>query len=344
MTTQPSTSPASNWQMPDIGVPFKDGPGRSSEDHRQWVQLVTRIHVIASENGWSKTEMAERIGMPISSFSGWYAGTYEGRFDRHNEKVANFLKVYDDLAETAQIIPSSPDFLPLRASRQIIDMMVAAQVTPALVMVTGEAGIGKTFTARHFAATRPHVHIATISPHTRTVHAMLMEIALSIGIRNFNPGLLVRSIGERLQRRGAGSLLIIDEAQNLIDEAVNQARHFVDNYGCGVAVLGNTETYNRFSTSAMEGSRYPQLRRRIFKRLKIDRPPKDDLTAFIAAWGIKDEDQVTFLTGVGLKPGALGQIDMTVKLAKIAAAGNQAALTLDDLQWAWKNRDVEGLA
>ncbi|WP_306050148.1 AAA family ATPase [Oceaniradius stylonematis] len=342
MNIHHGTSQDHQWQLPETSVPFKDGPGRTAKDFETWVKLVTRIYEIAVLNGWSKTKTAEQIGMPTSTFSGWYQGTYQGRFDRHNEAVGKYVALYDRIDEGPSV-PQSPDFLQTHAARVITDTLFAAQIMPALVMVTGAAGIGKTASAEHFAASRPHTHLATISPHTRTVHAMLTEIAFAVGVRSHNPTRLVRSIGERLERKGAGTLLIVDEAQNLVDDAINQLRHFVDQYRCGVAVLGNTETYSRFSTSVMDGSKYGQLRRRIFKRVKIDRPRKDDLLAFIKAWGVTDQEQITFLTGVGMKPGALGQIDMTIKVAMINAAGDRKALTLDHLKWAWENRDVEGL-
>ena len=224
-----------------------------------------------------------------------------------------------------------------------MDALMSAQSLPGMVMVCGTAGVGKTVTARHYQATRPHTYLATVSPHTRTVHSMLAEIADELDVQQYNPGKLVRSIGQRLKRTGGGTLLIVDEAQNLVDEAINQLRHFVDNYQCGVALLGNDEIYTRFGKTWTDGPRFGQLRRRIFKRVRHMQPTQGDLRSFIAAWGIKDPDQIKFLTGIGLKPGALGQIDMTCKLAAITAHGRQSPVTLDDLKAAWANRDVEGV-
>lgn len=339
MSTENSTS----WPLPDMTRPFDSGPGRGEADFETWKTLVGKTHAIASRHGWNRAETARQIGLPSATFHDWSSGTYKGRFDRTNEKVAAWLGVHDERAALAKTIPGSPTFIRTSIAIEITEMLAAAQTMPAMVMATADAGMGKTATAENYCAANPHCHLVTISPHTRTVHAMLIEIADEIGVRQHNPGRLVRSIGEKLRRTGGGTLLIVDEAQNLVDDAVNQLRHFVDIYNCGVAILGNTETYSRFSTGTAGGVKYAQLRRRFFKRMRRDLPRKEDLALFIDACGITAEDQVRFLTGVGMKPGAFGQIDMTVKLAKMVALGRGRELQLTDLKAAWENRDVEGL-
>lgn len=337
------------WELPDLTTPFTraDGPGRGPHEHARWARNIERIRAIALRNDWTKNEMAQRVGMASGTFSQVYSAKYQGRFDTMNDQLERFIALQDEIEEQARQIPQSPPFMQLVSAREIIDTLQAAQVMPALVMITAAAGCGKTAAAEFFAETRPHVYMATISPHTKTVHGALTEIANTVGLHRHNPGTLVRSIGEVIKRKGNGSLLIVDEAQHLLDDAVNQLRHFVDRYACGVAIMGNTETYSRFSATVMDGTGYGQLRRRFFRRILIENPRKDDLRAFIKACGIEGEKEVAFLTGIGMKPGAFGQVDMTVKLAKMVVAGDpdtDGKVTIDALRWAWENRDVEALA
>lgn len=341
MTNSSNTSPQEGaaWAMPEISPP--EGPNRTQADIAQWRELVSRVISIAERNGWTKAETARRAGQPGGTFHQWVSGTYTGRLDTTNAKILAWLDTVEEMEAISAAIPASPPFMLSGFARECGDTLLAAQTLPAMVMICAAAGMGKTMTARHYAATRPHCYLATISPHTRTVHGMLVEIADEIEVAQHNPGRLVRSIGTKLQRSGGGTLLIIDEAQNLIDEAINQLRHFVDNYQCGVALLGNEEIYTRFGKNWTDGPRYGQLRRRIFKRIRHMQPSRADLDRFIAAWGIKEADQVSFLRGVGLKPGSLGQIDMTCKLAAITAHGANRAISLGDLKAAWSNRDVE---
>lgn len=315
------------------------GQGRSEGDLAQRRKLAAQMAAIAEEQGWTKSEAARRCGMPDGTFSQWWSGKYSGRLDTTNKKVEQFLSSWSDMRAKAESLPEPPGFIRTSISDQITDMLMSAQVLHGLVMVSVEAGLGKTMTARQYQATRPNVFLATMSPYANKPYGMMQEVARATGVQETNPAKLVTGIGRRLAVSGQ-SLLIVDEAQNLSDEAINQLRHFSDEYQCGVALLGNTETYSRFS-GWKDGPKYAQLRSRIFKRMRKDQASIADLRIFIAAHGITDKGQVEFLTGVGKKGGAMRQVSFTVMLAKMTAMGAGRELTLEDLKAANHNRDVE---
>jgi DNA transposition AAA+ family ATPase len=316
--------------------------GRSAEDHRRREELAAALERVAGDKGWSKSELARRIGAGQGTINEWLSGKYRGRLDTVNETVATWLAQIDGVEEIAATVPVGPAYLPLVFSTSVERALTIAQIMGTMVMVTAEAGIGKTTAGREYVRTRANAYMVTMSPQTGSVHNMLSEIAATIGVEEKSASRLVRSITRRLTRTGDGTVLVIDEAQNLSDDAINQLRHFVDDQSCrcGIALLGNTATYARFARWGKH-EKYGQLTRRIFKRIRADRPTVDDLDAFIAGWGIDDPRQVAFLRGVGMKPGALGQVDMTIKLARMTAQGAGRELRLDDLQAAWSNRDVE---
>lgn len=59
---------------------------------------------------------------------------------------------------------------------------------------------------------------------------------------------------------------------------------------------------------------------------------------------MEEEAARKFLTGIGHKPGALGQIDKTMKLAGMLAAGDAnggSAIAERHIRKAWTNRGVE---
>jgi len=331
---------STSWQIPEVPETIRGGEGRGPEELALRAELAGRVAGIAERQGWSMAEVARRIGMPNGTFSQWFSGRYDGRFDSQNAKVETWLDTVDEMEAIAASIPVSPARVKTRIGDEITDMLAAAHMMPTLTLTTCEAGMGKTFSARAYQAAHANCWLATITPYTRTVHGVLQTVARAVGLTRFSNGELVGLIGERISRKSAPTLLIVDEAQNLIDDAINQLRHFCDEYQCGVALMGNTESYRRFAQWS-DGPKYGQLRRRIFKRMRREKPYKADLIAFISAWGIEDPRLVEFLVGVGMKPGAFGQIDMTVKLAKMSAIGAGRELTLADLKAAWKNRDVE---
>lgn len=331
----------STWERPRPSSEFL--AKHASEDTSSWQDLTDRVIEVAAAHGFNKAEVQRRVGMKEGTFSQWFSGTYLGRLEPYNRQVAQWLDAFEEAADLAATIPQSPRYLKTKIGVEIFDTLAWAQMTADMVMITIGAGMGKTAACRNYATTRPHVFHATVSPHTKTVHGMLVELAAELDVREHNPAKLTRAIGSKLARIGGGTLLIVDEAQNLVDDAINQLRHFMDIYQCGIALVGNEEVYSRFGKSN-GGPSYAQLKRRIGKRLKRSQPYLDDVRTYIAAWGITDEDSIRFLSGVGMKGGAFGQIEKTVKLAFMQAIGANEVLALKHLQSAWKNRDVEDIA
>lgn len=340
MNENASTTPQ-GWERPVTGPALQSG--RNQADIDAWWSLIDRVIDVATSSGWNKAEVARRVGMANGTFSQWFSGKYSGRLDQQSDIVSRWLSAVEDQENLAAAIPLSPPFLKLKFTIEILETLRWAQLAPDLAVVTAAAGVGKTMACRHYRATTPHVFMATISPHTKTVHGMLVELCAALDVQEHNPAKMTRAIGNRLTRIGAGTLLIIDEAQNLVDDAVNQLRHFLDEFSCGIALVGNDEIYTRFAKK-VDGPSYAQLKRRIGKRLRLAKPKDADLQAFIAAWGVTDPESIKFLTGVGMKGGALGQVDKTIKLASMLAIGNGQTVGIDHIRAAWKNRDVEDLS
>lgn len=332
----------STWERPVNPPVLLDN--RSEEDIQLWWQLVDGVIETAKASGWTKAEVARRIGMADGTFSQWFSGKYAGRLDSTNRTVQQWISAIEENASIAATIPQSPPFMKMRGTGEILDTLMWAQLCPDLVMITLGAGMGKTETCMHFERSRPHVYRATVSENTKTVHGMLTELAEELDVREHNPARLARAIGNKIRRAGDGTLLIVDEGQHLNDEAINQLRHFVDVYKCGVAIVGNAEVYTRFSKGIKKNRSYDQLKSRIGKRLQRPEPYAEDLVAYVKSWGIEDPDCAKFLIGIGKKGGAFRQIDKTMKLATMYANGHGQPVGLIHITEAWKNRDVEDLA
>ncbi|WP_375620357.1 AAA family ATPase [Bartonella sp. TS25HLJMH] len=330
------------WARPKI-QPNGTAQNRNSDDIALWNELVDAVRTIGKMNDWSKAEVARRIGMPDGTFSQWYAGSYAGQLGKQNAKVQQWVEVLKETAGFLEKIPEKPAFQRNRIASEIIDTLTLAQSTGDMVMITLDAGSGKTETCRHYRSTRPHVYLVTASPHTRSVHGILNDMAAELEVVEYNPTRLTRAIGKKLERVGGGTLLIVDEAQNLTDEAINQLRHFVDINGTGLALVGNDEISGRL-VHRQNGPSYAQIKSRLAMHLKRRKPYSEDIAARIHDWGIEDVGAIKFLTGIGLKAGALRQIDKTMMLARMAALGDGCEVTLKHVKAAWKNRDVEELA
>jgi len=290
--------------------------------------------------GISRAELAKRADIPASTVSQWLDGKYAGRDDKIAERMRKWLLSETEYEEQLQPQTAGlvePSYIETPTSAQVTKVLTYAQAMPEMVLVTLGSGMGKSYTAKNFARTRPNVCMVTMRPKTDNVHTMLAEIGKTLGISDRNPAGIDRSIGAKLQRNGRKTLLIVDEAQQLVDRAVDQLRWFLDEYGCGIALLGNEEVYSRYGVGTPKEG-YGQIHRRIGLRIRELTPRPEDIAAYIAAWGITAPDQVAVLTRIGRKPGALGQVEKTIKLASILAAGEGRPITRGDLLAAWQNR------
>lgn len=341
MKTPINTSGA--WTIPQPSTEFMVKHTPAEVD--RWRRLLGRVIEISTVNGWSKAEVRRRTGMAEATFSQWTNGNYPGVLANQNDLVSTWLDNLEESSRMAATLPVSPRFLRTPTSEDVIKTLMFAQISAGMVMVTLPSGAGKTTTARHFRDNRPHVFMVTASPHTKTIHGILVDIAEELQVTEHNPTRLVRTIGRKLQRIGDGSLLIVDEAQNLVPDAINQLRHFVDINNCGLALLGNEDTGTSFfgdrSKSVMSRA---QVATRFDRRLKRENQPSVGAQMLISAWGIADEDCVKFLMAVAQKPGALRNIDRTIKAALISGLSVGEDITLPLLRDAWKNRDLGDIA
>ncbi|MDC7984847.1 AAA family ATPase [Rhodoplanes sp. TEM] len=334
-------APAAPAAKAEVWGPPKGEPApRDTITYNVWSVTREKVREIATRERWSKSEVARRSAVPLGTLSPWYDGTYTGQTDAITERVVKWLDSVEEMKTAAAAIPEAPGYVTTPTSQSVVDTLLYAQMMPEMVIVTLGAGMGKTTTARHFAESRPNVFLVTMRPTTAGTHAMLQELAIALDVTERNPGRLDRSIGQRLKRNGRHTLLIVDEAQNLSDLSINQLRYFLDEYGCGIALLGNDEVFSRFGRGEPKPG-HGQIHRRIGKRVHRLSPQHADVEALLDAWSIEDREARRLLHGIARKPGALGQVDKTIRLATIMAATRGQPLAIDHVRAAWADRSGE---
>lgn len=307
----------------------------------EWWDTVKQIKFIGETEKWSMAEVARRADVPSGTFNAWYHGTYNGRIENITEKALRFLTGYEQGKQMAAQVPTAPGWLPMPTALKVQTALLMAQQTPCMSIICAAPGTGKTMTARQFAKSRPHCHLFTARPATRSYQRMLMAIGAMFQIQA-SAAHLDRMIGEKLQRNGHQTLLMIDEAQELDDNAINQIRHWLDEYGCGIALLGNMEIYRRIGGERPVPG-FAQLHRRVGITVQETRPTRTDIKMLLDAWQVEDAGMRKLLTQIGQKPGALGQLTFTLQLASQLAAADFRAMTSNDIRLAWQNRGREDL-
>ncbi|WP_020179819.1 AAA family ATPase [Methylopila sp. M107] len=342
MKNADTNSYATDGQVTDPWAPPQVTPPRvAPETVKRWLAAIGRASAIAKEKGWSRAELSRRTDIPPGTLGPLLDGSYTGSYGNQVVKLENWLASLEEVRDRVFGLPEEPGYFETPTSRELTDTLLYAQQMPQIVVVTLGAGVGKTTTAKAYRS-RPGVYMATMRPTTSGTHRMLQEIAHAIDVSERSANKLDRAIGQKIKRNGRQTLLIIDEAQNLKDEAVDQLRFFYDEYRCGIALLGNEEVYSRFGRAEPRDG-YGQIHRRIGKRMRRMKPQAGDIAATLDAWGVADPEARKLLSAIGHKPGALGQITETVKLGIILAVGAGETLSAKHVREAWENRGGETL-
>lgn len=339
-----NNSNKSTWQIDVFQEPETgdEKSGRSPSDIETWKKLRAKVFTLALANSWSASDVGRKADVASATFSQWCSGKYIGRFDNINEKISKWLDVETRKADKPFAIAPKP-FAETSISKAINEALFYAQVTEDISVIVCDAGSGKTETCQRYQEQNPNTVIVTMSPHSQTAHGMLLTLASTLKVHQNNPGKMVEPIGKILSNEGKGGrLLIIEEAQNLKDEAINQLRHFADNYKVGIALVGNREVYDRFQQKG-DGPSHAQMRSRIGMRVSLEKPSDDDLNLIIKKWGIDEPQMARFLFGVGQKEGHIRQMLKTLNLAEMLAYGTKQMLAVKHLNAAWKQRNIEGI-
>lgn len=265
--TKQDTSETANWSTPKQTPEVKG----DEEVLNRWKVATEAIAIIAAQNGWNKSEVARRADMAIGTFSGWYDGTYKGRYDTTTQSVENLLSQVRNEAEARAALPVEPAFIQSRVVRELFETFTYAQMMPTIAIATIVSGMGKTKAAEAYKATHPHVFLVTLSPSSASPHTMKQEIGAALGLNTNHSATLKGAITETLRRDGFSALLILDEAQNLNDECINELRHFRDQAGCGLVLLGNDEATTPYASHSIKHAS-AQVSRRVGYRMNVMRP------------------------------------------------------------------------
>ncbi len=323
---------AAGWELPRSQPQIED-----PDVLGRWTIATDEIRRIAAENGWSKSEVARRADVAVGTFSSWYDGTYKGRFDTTTSRVENFIGQLQDAASVGRGMPVAPGFLQTRVARELHTAFTYAQMIPTMAVITCASGLGKSMAASEFRRARPHVVHVTLSPSSSAPHTLKQEIAQEMGIDCKDGAKIKRVITDALRRDGYHSLLIVDEAQNLGEDAINELRHFRDMAKCGLVLLGNEEGKTPYATRDPRHAS-PQVARRVGHRLSVMRPYPEDIEMVVGAWGLSDPDARALAARIATMPGAFGALAETILTAGMIAAGHDRTVTAADLRAAWENR------
>jgi DNA transposition AAA+ family ATPase len=274
---------------------------------------------VLQDEGLTFVAQAKEAGIAYGSFTNWIAGTYAADTTRIMGQVSQWLAARVERAAVVASIPTAPPYVDTPTARRITSLFTFAQSSPDIVVVAAGPGVGKTTAATEYQRTGANVFLVTARTSLKGAHNILLEIAIVLGVEERLGSRLNRAIGTKLKGRRA--LIIVDEAQHLSPEALDEVRSLHDLWDCGIALIGAPSVYTKIEGKSRDGN-LAQLFSRIGMRMTQARPRPEDVTALAGAWGIVDPKVMRLVQKIAARPGALRVLTKTLKLASIVAAGD----------------------
>lgn len=307
-----------------ISTPLQEVTPEQMADLRDRIRAVTEV-----DKTYSQSRIAKEADVSTATLSQFLGGTYAGNQQNIARKLGQWLKAIEERAATGKL-PEGPAWVATPTSERITTGLRYAQMAGDVVLIVGGAGLGKTKTIDRYSKSMPNVWHVELTPATGSVLQCLQEIALALGLRDLvnNAAFLQRAIFGRV--RDTNGLLILDEAQHLNIQALDQVRAINDQTGIGLVLCGNERVYTQMSG----GNRAPFLDRlhsRIGKKIVLKKATAADADAIIAAWGIDDGPCRDAIRQIASTPGALRVLNKVLRLAATYAKAKGRKICCDEI-------------
>lgn len=293
--------------------------------------------------GLSQAQASKEAGIEASGGSKlnqWLQGKYTGDNDKIEAQLIRWLESRQDAKAQRAEMPKAPDWVRTPTAEKIFSTLSYARMAAVSVCVFGGAGVGKTSTCNAFAEQHPNVFVVTASPSASSYPACLRRIATAIGLRGFSHRTddLELEVINRL--KGTQGLLILDEAQLLSTEALWGIKGIFDIAKIGIAYVGSEQVYSNLSGRRTELN--APIFRRISKKQALKQPTREDVSVLLAAWGLAIDGSIgktaiDYCAKIAAKPGALGMVTETLRLAAMLALGAGSVLNMDLIKEAYQS-------
>lgn len=212
----------------------------------------------------SQNQVAKEIGLSGATISQFLDGTYKG----DNKKISSELEKYLILAfqrlSNADKTVFNKD---LQNTQRAIFACKHAHMRNDIVLLSGEAGAGKTTALKYYAEQNPGTIYIEATPCTTTIKSILRMIGKAIGKS------VASSSDEYLEEicktlKESNRLIIIDEADHLTFKTLQTLRTINDRTNVGILLSGNDKIYMQMNTG-QKGYEFQQLKTRIIVKLKV---------------------------------------------------------------------------
>ena len=215
-------------------------------------------------------------------------------------------------------LPDAPDFVRTSTARNIMLSveMIRAQPRPAMTMVCGVPGCGKSTTLEMLTKSDPDARLLSIAPGEGGAFAiaeiLFQKFSIGYDPKGSTLATLRRDIGDYLQH--AGIWLMIDEAQHLTKEGADWLRIVCEGNRTDLLLAGDLRLARMISDM-------PQLQSRMLRTVIVEEVTEADVRELAQAFGVQRKDSITKLHRAALFKGGLRTVNTALLITRTGSDG-----------------------
>lgn len=305
--------------------------------------LIQRTQRYMETHSISQNQFAAKVNLSSAALSSYLNQKYKGSVEAVERQLSEFFKL-DEEAEaaaekTASLLPRAA-YVPTSISEDVCQSIRFAQLEHCMVVLHGDAGVGKSKGAQKFLRDHPTNAVGiSITPSTGTLNGSIKLLARALRVPECR-NKMDQMMALRSRLDGTNWVIVIDEAQHLKYAALEEIRSLTDDnpmtgeHGVGVVLIGNSEVYSR-----LQGRQQAQFAQ-LFSRIRMQREyttrkvKEDDVRKLFPVLAEQDaRKEMDFLLSVCRSPwGIRGAMNLYTN----AASANKALAE-------YKDADIDGL-
>ncbi len=306
--------------------------------------LIQQLREYKDLHGYSWQSVSPKVGIKSGTLSG-LANAADTSVYSHDQFAIlhRFFQKEDGQRRLAATLTEVPNYQPTPTAKRIHGILTFAQ-RGKMVAIVGDPGSGKTAAADQYRAVGHNVWKMTACPSTSKQIAVLIAIMRAMGAHDLRAGSAFNMSATVRQRcLGANGLIIVDEAQHLSDEALEEIRAIHDETKVGVCLMGNRQVLTRIEGKARDAS-FAQLFSRMGMRHTLV-TQVGDIEMLLNAWEVTDQAERAFLHTIAIRAGggALRSLTATLEMASFYAQSGEEERVLQHMKDAWTQLSAKGV-
>ena len=212
--------------------------------------LIQRTQRYMETHSISQNQFAAKVNLSSAALSSYLNQKYKGSVEAVERQLSEFFKL-DEEAEaaaekTASLLPRAA-YVPTSISEDVCQSIRFAQLEHCMVVLHGDAGVGKSKGAQKFLRDHPTNAVGiSITPSTGTLNGSIKLLARALRVPECR-NKMDQMMALRSRLDGTNWVIVIDEAQHLKYAALEEIRSLTDDnpmtgeHGVGVVLIGNAD-------------------------------------------------------------------------------------------------------